>query len=161
MKPRALFGLLVPAIIAAGCIKSELPDPPRTARVESDIRYAVAKYAFDHNGSAGQRNVGYFFLSVNDNPPEQAFLDRFKDESPTVLSVEWASRDEERSVIHKDDKQPGLIFHLDSIKWIDGKKVEVSWGYSEGPLSASGNFATVEYLNGEWVVTSDEMDWVS
>jgi hypothetical protein len=44
---------------------------------------------------------------------------------------------------------------------VDEDKVLVNGGYYEGNLSASGNVYTVERKDHKWVVTKDQMLWIS
>lgn len=58
-------------------------------------------------------------------------------------------------------ERKALIFRVTSIKWKSDTEVDVSGGYYEAGLSASGNTYTVKKEKGKWKVTNDKMHWIS
>lgn len=127
-----------------------------------DVLEAVFRHQFDKNASGQQRNVEYFFLSLDHGAdPPAALLARFKNERPRVLPVSMAGPSHGSGVKHKEDGKSGLIFNITRIAWLDANTAEVEGGYYEAGLSASGNTYRVERRDGKWVVTGDKMNWIS
>ncbi len=135
--------------------------PAARAADRLDVLEAVFRHQFDKNASGGQRNVDYFFLSLDErrDPPAE-LLARFKDHTPKVLPVSFATSAAGR-VRHKDLGGRGLIFRVESIVWLDENTAEVKGGYYEANLSASGNTYRVTRTDGRWKVTKDRMNWIS
>jgi hypothetical protein len=71
---------------------------------------AVFRYQFDHNASGSQRNVDYFFLSLDRSDPPPELLERFKDQTPRVFPRSLAKASAGEGVKHKDLGGRGLIF---------------------------------------------------
>jgi hypothetical protein len=131
-----------------------------TAAEQDDIREAVFRYQFEHNASGQKQNAKVYFLSLGkDKEPGDAFIARFKDHKPPVKKLSQAQKTFE--VIDKETGERGLIFRAVTIKVIDANKVQVDGGYYEGGLSSSGNVYTVERKEGKWIVTKDQMLWIS
>ena len=126
-----------------------------------DVAEAVFRYQFDHNASGAQRQVDYFFISLEERDPPQALLTRFANEKPLVLPASLATSFAGTGVRHKELGGRGLIFRISSIKWLDANTAEVDGGYYEAGLSASGNIYRVERRVGKWFVARDEMRWIS
>jgi hypothetical protein len=129
-------------------------------RVEmDDIREAVFRYQFYHNASGQQQRAKAYFLSLEEgHDPDDAFIDRFKDNQPPVKKI---SQVKTEGLFEKENGFRGLMFRIDSIKQISPDQVEVLGGYYESGLSASGNTYTVRRVKDKWTVTSDKMDWIS
>jgi hypothetical protein len=127
---------------------------------EDDIREAVFRYQFKHNASGQQQNTKVYFLSVGKNKdPSDAFMARFRNHKPPVKKRSDATGKFE--VIDKKTGDRGLIFSAGTIKQLDNDKVIVDGGYYEAGLSSSGNAYTVERKDNKWVVTKDQMLWIS
>ena len=127
---------------------------------EDDIREAVFRYQFKHNASGQQQNAKAYFLSLGkDKDPSDLFMVRFKDHKPPVKKRSQATGKFE--VIDKKTGKSGIIFVVSTIKRARGDKVLVDGGYYEAGLSSSGNVYTVERKNNKWVVTKDQMLWIS
>lgn len=101
----------------------------------------------------------YFLSFGKDKEPSDEFITRFKDHKPPVKKRSQSMGQAE--VIDKETGERGLIFRAVSIKVIDANTVEVGGGYYEAGLSASGNVYTVERNDGKWIVTKDQMLWIS
>ena len=141
-------------------VSTTQPTPRAADRL--DVLEAVFRHQFNKNASGGQRNVEYFFLSLDgraDPPPE--LLARFKDQKPIVLPLSMATASPAPGVKHKDLGGRGLIFRITSIAWLDQDTAEVEGGYYEAGLSASGNTYRVKRANGAWKVIDDRMNWIS
>lgn len=122
---------------------------------------AVLRYQFDHNASGSQRNVDFFFLMLDRSDPPEELLERFKGNSPRVLPASLAEAPAGEGVRHKGLGGSGLIFDITRIAWLDANTADVDGGYYEAGLSASGNTYRVERRDGKWVVTKNEMHWIS
>src|SRR5215510_15207871 len=108
-------------------------------RVEmDDIREAVFRHQFYHNASGQQQRAKAYFLSIETGEdPDDAFIERFKDNEPPVKKESQLKN--EPGMFEKETGFRGLIFRIDSIKQISSNEVEVTGGYYENGLSASGN----------------------
>ena len=135
---------------------------PARSAAEDDIREATYRYQFLHNASGLQQKADVYFLSLGekDTDPSDAFMKRFADHKPTVKKVS-SSAGRLGGVRDKDTGGKGLIFRVAQIKWVSETEAEVSGGYYEGGLSASGNTYYLKKENGKWVVTRSEMHWIS
>lgn len=80
-------------------------------------------------------------------------MKRFKDHQPPVRKGS--------EITNRPRDLKGLMFRINAIKRITPNKVEVEGGYYEGPLSSSGNTYTVRRIKKKWIVTHDEMQWIS
>jgi hypothetical protein len=114
-----------------------------------DIAEATFRYQFDHNHSGAQQKAATYFLVLFGKDPEPDFLARFKDHKPPVR------KGSEFKVYG------GLKFRVEEIKRLSDTKVVVPGGYYEGSLSSSGNTYTLEFKDGKWEVTGDQMHWIS
>ena len=166
MKALILTVLLIGSLSIPGsqsaASRSEGPQTKSTLTPadEDDIREAVFRYQFTHNASGQQQNAKAYFLSVGkDKDPSDDFMARFKDHKPPVKKRSQATGQFE--VIDKKTGERGLIFIASTINQLDDDKVLVDGGYYEAGLSASGNTYTVERKNHKWVVTKDQMRWIS
>lgn len=118
---------------------------------EEDLLEALFRYLFEHNASSGTANRGAdsYFLSIRGNDPSPDFLSRFEQ---VKLPVRPGSQFE----IGK-----GVMFRVDEVKRIDGRRVEIEGGYYEARQSSSGNTYVLEKRGGCWRVTADRMHWIS
>lgn len=124
---------------------------------ENAIIESLLLFAFSNNVSAGQKNVEYFFIRIKDADPSEELLSRFAEYEPKVRSISESILAKDKSIIHKSTGSRGIVFWVQSIKWVTEEKVVVPWGYYEGSLSASGNEAILEYKEGKWVVREDRL----
>jgi hypothetical protein len=90
-----------------------------------------------------------FYLELMGEDPSPEFLARFDGNEPPVRKGS------------EFGDGGGVLFRVESVKRVSDTKVEVSGGYYEGSLSASGNTYFLERKDGGWVVTGDEMHWIS
>lgn len=114
-----------------------------------NIAEATFRYQFEHNGSAVQQDAPAYFLSLFGHDPSDRFLTRFSNNNPKVRSGS------------EFEIGAGLRFSVSKIKRIDATTVEVSGGYYEAQLSASGCQYTVEFVDGQWVVTKRKLLYIS
>lgn len=132
---------------------------------EDDIREAVFRYQFDHNGGGQQKKAMVYCLSLGDLDkeidPSDAFIHRFRHHSPPVRKSSECKMDALDGVRDARIGMRGLLFYVAEIRWLASSKVEVSGGYYEDGLSASGDIYTVVQQHGSWIVTHDKLKWVS
>ncbi len=123
----------------------------RTRFPERDLAIyeAVFRFQFYSNYSGAGSRARAFFLAIEGGDPPKGFLDRFAGSAPPVGPAS-AFRD-----------GAGLIFRVDEIQEIDPETVEVTGGYYEASLSASGDTYRVELREGSWVVVKDTLNWIS
>ena len=147
--------VLVCALVGASCAfagdKEKSPPYDKTISDAQalDIAEATFRYQFEHNASGQQQNSPAYYLSLFGKDPTPEFLARFKNNKPPVRKG-------------SDFKVgAGVKFLVEGIKRVSDTKVEVSGGYDEAALSASGNTYLVELKDGKWVVTGDTMHWIS
>jgi len=161
MKILVVIGLVFVSLFGVG-VQEPAPTGKLnlTAAQQDDIREAVFRYQFEHNASGQQQNAKVYFLSFGkDKEPGDAFIARFKDHKPPVKKRSQSKGQFE--VIDKETGERGLIFTVGAIKVVDAAKIQVEGGYYEAGLSSSGNVYTVERKDGKWVVTKDQMLWIS
>jgi hypothetical protein len=133
-----------------------------TRQEQDNIREAVFRYEFKHNGAIGQA-LKVYCLSHGDNEddPSDDFIRRFEGHKPRVQKVSKCDADPFKGVVDKETHERGVILRATSIAWISATEVKVTGGYYEDGLSASGNTYTVRKINGKWRVTADRMNWIS
>jgi len=114
-----------------------------------DIAETTFRYQFENNVSGQQQKAPAYFLSLFGKDPAPEFLKRFAGHKPPV-------RKGSEFEIFK-----GIKFSVTLIKRVTRDKVEVSGGYYEAGLSASGNTYVLEKKNGRWTVTKKILRWIS
>ena len=141
---------------------------------EDDLREAVFRHLFTQNASVQGRSAQVYFLAVGakGEDPDDAFMLRFAD-SPTPVkkasdSIFAADNSDkpaigrgEMVITDKATGQPGLLFHTREIKWLNSVQAEVSGGYYEAMMSASGNTYELEKIDDKWVVVKNTELWIS
>ena len=150
-----LRAFIVSIACLLGC--SAVPDQTREGErpfsslsaEELDIYEAVFRYQFGHNASGQQQDAPAYFISVFGNDPSETFLARFADVHPPVR------KGSEFKV------GQGLAFSVGAIEMKGTDSAEVSGGYYEANLSASGNTYYVRRRDGQWVCEREVMHWIS
>jgi hypothetical protein len=138
------------------------PAGKKQTGAEDDVREAVFRYMFENNASLMQNNAPIIFLGVEGGQdPSPEFLERFAKQWPPVEPRSSASVSAVTGAVDKKTGKRGLIFRIESLRWVSDSEAEVVGGYYEGGLSASGNVYRVKSEAGKWVVKSDEMMWIS
>jgi hypothetical protein len=167
-----LSPLILLALIVSACAGPILSVPtvsptalPQSAQ-ENDIREAVFRYQFEHNTSGAQQTARFYCLSLGEYSkeldPDDELMQRFQGHKPAVKKISQCVCSPEAGVKDKETGQlGGLVFRATSIKWISDTEVEVKGGYYEGGLSSSGNVYQVVQKEGQWIVTKDQMQWIS
>jgi hypothetical protein len=160
-----------------------------TQREIDDVREAVFRYQFEHNGSSLQQRAAAYYLEIETSDRKRTdasddFMKRFAANKPPVRKrsqarvamdeFEKERKDQEIlflfqfsqdfhdfGVIDRRSGLQGLIFYQGSFKRMTETKIEISGGYYETGQSSSGNTYTVEKQNGKWTVTKKILHWVS
>lgn len=154
-----LYSLCVSALC-----QSSVPTSQRSDKLadEQDIKEAVFRYQFEHNGSGLQKNAKVYFLSLNQGrDPSDDFMNRFRDHVPPVRKVSQASMSAE-GVIDKRTRERGLLFRITGgVQWLSENEVEVAGGYFESGQSASRSVYNVRRVNDKWAVQKEKIKRVS
>jgi hypothetical protein len=178
-----MHNVLLAAVFVCGCSASsaQRPAPSSTTPLENHaapapqpaggneedaIRLAVFRYLVSHNASAAQTGAPFVCLEIDQR-------DQARDPSPFIMTAMRGSRpravpgsaceSSASGVFLKGDhaKGRGLVLRTEEVR-IEGDKATVTGGYFEAGLSASGNTYTLErQRDGSWLVTSDQMQWIS
>ena len=147
--------------ISASILLASLPvnlasDAARPSQ-EDDIREAVFRYQFDHNGSGLQRRAHAYCLAVRvgekETGPSDQFIKRFRPHKPPVRKAS-ACHWEEIQVVENRWGKPALIFFVSKINWVSDTEVTVNGGYREGNMSSSGCSYTVRKEDGAWTIAA-------
>ena len=134
---------------------------PRSVDAD-DVREAIFRHMFGSNASGQGTSAGVYCIEVEGQAdPTAGFLARMKDVHPAVKASSRCSASAEHGVIDKLTHAHGLIFRIETLKFKDGHRATATGGYYEAGLSASGNVYTLELHGTKWVVTKDQMMWIS
>lgn len=137
-------------------------DPTRLAVLEAIYRHQIPGSAAGMRGSRGT-----YCLQVGDGTtaadPPASVLHRLQG-AAAHLYPHSACRVETNG-FDRLVRAPGglraVTLHVDEITCPTADRCLATGGYYEASLSASGNHYTIERQNGRWVVTGDQMDWIS
>jgi hypothetical protein len=167
MKPSYFF-VAFALIVLPAC--SDIGTAPSVERGLEDTRETVFRYQFFNNESGQQQSASVYFVglyvpgdSVTQGhyvDPSDQLMSRFAGNVPCVKKFSECTTSV-YGVIDKQTGAYGLLFRIESIKKISDDEAEVTGGYFEGGLSASGNIYTVKWVNDWWVVAKDVMVWIS
>jgi hypothetical protein len=168
------------AIVLAGMAVVLLHPTHRVAQSPVDeIREAVFRYQFQHNGSRVQGRATAYYLSFapekpshrdnirdylgipTDYSPSDHFIRRFRSNAPPVKKESQCNFGVDGVVVDKSTRARGLLFCVSSVRLISKTKAEAKGGYFETGCSASTNTYTVELRMGRWVVVRDRLDGIS
>ncbi len=162
------FLVALPFFALSSC--SDLGTAPTVERSLDDIREAVFRYQFLHNASGQQQNAGVYFiglyvtgdrnLPVRYVDPSDNLLARFAGNAPPVKKASESTYSVQ-GVFDIRTGARGLLFRIESVTEIDPDQVEVTGGYFEAGLSASGNVYTVTRTSDRWTVVKDRLIWIS
>jgi hypothetical protein len=147
-----LISLLLATLVAAPIAQKGAPESPRAAQ-EENIRESVFRYQFGNVALI----FAYHFIAIDGKNPSEAFLQRFRDNSPPVRPISEAERVKKpmKMVVSKDDQKQGVIFYQGPIKWNSDTKVDVEGRFECGDTcdELSGVYH-VSLQDGHWVVDS-------
>jgi len=159
-------------IAGAGCARvcpttSAVTNQAKPCFTDPDdaIRFAVFRYQFDHNASGQKTNAGVYCLSLSlagQEPidPSDELVASFTAHEPPVKKRSQCETSM-RGVFDRQTSRQGLIFYIDHIERTNETEAVVGGGYYEGGLSGSGNAYLVVRRGYEWIVTGDQMLFIS
>lgn len=125
---------------------------------ENNIREAVFRFQFQHIAFKDKTII--YFLSVYGKDPDEKFMKRFGN-NPRIRKQSQAINGVD-GIVDKKTGEVGLILQLYGIKWLNKNEVEISGGYYEAMLSASGNtYSLKRTKRGKWIITKDDLEWIS
>ncbi len=158
MKNFALF-LLVASTMLLACAKAV----DRVAETDN-IREATFRYMIaEHQGLQGQEDH-YYFLSVQDDgsrgyrDPSNEFMKRFNGTRPMVKKVSECTHDAPRGVLDRVSGARGHILHLDAIRWLSDREVEMRWTDYTSGLDNRGGRCRLKWSVGNWTLTSTAIE---
>jgi hypothetical protein len=138
------------------------PENVPTGVDADDVREAVFRHMFGSNASGQGKNAGVLCLEIeNSQDPTPGFLARMKNVKTPIRPASGCSASAQDGVVDKKTHARGLLFRIDGIAFKNARHATVNGGYYEAGLSASGNIYTVERRVTGWVVTKDQMMWIS
>lgn len=148
---------------------SDLGTAPTINNSLEDIREVVFRHQFSNNASGQQQSAQVYFVALlvqTDSTHQSHYIDcsddfmaRFAGNVPPVKRFSECSVSG-NGVTDTRTGAYGILFRIESITEIDPHEAEVTGGYFEGGLSASGNIYRVKWTDG-WVVISDILRWIS
>ena len=148
--------------LVLACICSRTESPASTN--ELDVIEAEFRYQFQHNTSGAQTNAAVYFIAIGkETTPPKEFLARFIDVATPVKAASESIRDDANGSRITDaiTGHAGLLFTHSEINWITDTKAEVICLMAEANLSRSVKRLTLEFIDGRWVVTKDELIAIS
>jgi hypothetical protein len=174
LRPLCTAFLTAVAIITAGAGYARVcPTPPALTNEtepcftdpDDAIRFAVFRYQFDHNASGQKTNAGVYCLSLSlvgqeELDPSDELVVSFTAHEPPVKKRSQCEISI-GGVFDRQTSRQGLMFYIDQIKRTSETEAVVTGGYYEGGLSGSGNSYHVVRRGDEWIVTGDQMLFIS
>jgi hypothetical protein len=152
------------AIQFAGCAVFKVSHNV-SGKYKDDIREAVFRYLFEHNGLELRGDQWVYFLAYKNEgwkSPSADFMKRFAGHTPRVKPVSDANIEAgSGTVTDKVMLQKGIIFYIATMEWVDENMAKVEGGYYMGNEGARGNSYYVERQGDSWVVTKEAMHWIS
>ncbi|MEQ9264798.1 MAG: hypothetical protein RLN81_06225 [Balneolaceae bacterium] len=122
------------------------------------IEEAVLSHLFKNNASGGSGIAAYYF--IRDSPD---ILNKFKDHIPIVESESNSKLTDDFNsvVLHRDNGKDGIIFTVHDMDRKLNGQVYVIATYYVASLNGGSYEYLLEKINGEWVVLSSNMKWIS
>jgi len=155
-----LSSLLLSAFIQTGCSFKQFSE--NITSTEDDIREAVFRYYFGSRYANGTEDLNYIFLSIQNQDPNPALLQRLNGHSPTVAPISMANLIPGKGIAHKSEAQAsGVIFTISKVKWVSKYQVTVECQNTSTHLGVSGGLMKLKYVKGEWKVVSHSLIWIS
>ncbi|MGY3265571.1 hypothetical protein [Lysobacter sp. HA35] len=122
------------------------------AREQDDAIAAI----FDRN----PKPPVYVCISVANADPSARLLNLAKRHNPKVLPASQCHRG--RTRYQTASGQPAEAWGIDSLEWHGRNKVRITLTSGRGEsFGSSGWSYTVEKLSGVWIVTAEDMEWIS
>lgn len=145
--------LLAALLVPVAGVAQQQPASASSAQQEDDVREAVFRYQF----KTLDFQVAFFFISVDNKNPSQAFLDRFRENDPIVRGASDAKFEKKpvQGFVDKHTEKQGIMFRQEAVHWISDTKADVQGGVECGDLCdpATGVYHA-ERTGGHWDVSS-------
>lgn len=130
---------------------------------------ALVRYQMTQFSSTGDDPVGTFCVEYSDvfdrsnrtkaNPPAE-LIERLN-EGPRRVRNGSDCYFKETSVLEKGSGSPAAWLIVGTIFWKSKTSITITGGYFSGNEGASGNVYHLEKRDGRWVVTKNELKWIS
>lgn len=122
------------------------------------IEETVLSHLFNNNASGGNSLAKYYFVR---NSPD--LLKKFEGHAPIVESESNSrlTNDFNRIVIHSENGEDGIIFAVHDIARKHNGQVYVVATYYVASENGGGYEYLLEEIDGEWVIVSSNMTWIS
>lgn len=132
---------------------------------DDQVRDALFRYLFAHDGANAQQFGSIYFLGVMEKgkrrDPSRALMRRFAGHRPRVERASLADFSGGIGAVHRYTGEQGVVFTVGEIKRVSDDEVEAECEYYAGNLAASGGTYTVVRKDGVWVVMKPKTLWVS
>ncbi len=158
MKNSALV-LLVAASALLGCAM-----PLDRAAEEDNIREAMFRFMIAEKQDLQGQQDHYYFLSVHSDSsrshgdPSDEFMKRFDGNSPVVKRASECTNDAPRGVVDKVNGTRGHILHLDPVRWLSDREVEMQWADHTSGSNGYGGRCRLRWSVGNWILTHKTME---
>jgi hypothetical protein len=180
MNRRLIFFCVVILLLNATWYPRHVTAQQSKSAQEEDIREAVLRFQMENwiresdkdeatakdqseKEIAHALNFEVFFVSTGKKDPSDEFVKRFKDVPRTVKKASSAeiSKEVRMPVVDKETQKRGIIFSVDSIRWLEKSHVKVEGGYHCDGLCGAGYTFDVRFEKEKWVVRKERLNWVS
>lgn len=130
------------------------------------IQAAVLEYQFTHNHSGLKESARVYCVEVmgedaKASDPAPSVIKQLNARNGRVRAGSSCSVNADSLVVERSSGKQGIIFRIGQLSWESATDAAIEGGYYEGSLSSSGNTYHVKKVNGAWVVTGDELSWIS
>jgi hypothetical protein len=144
----------------------------KTGTLEDELRAteALIRYQLTHNHAAKNAAVDTFCVEISNvsdragstkaDPPAE-LIERLNDGRRKVRKGSDCDYNGGNGVFEKRSNSPAIVLRVGEISWKSETSMTVTGGYYEASESASGNVYHLEKRDGKWVVTKDELKWIS
>jgi len=141
---------------------------PMDRIAEADnAREAMFRYMIAEHGSLQGEDGHCYFLSVQNgdarrwSDPSDAFMKRFAGLAPAVKKVSECDSDASRGVTDRATGARGHILHLDPIRWLSDREVELGWKDYTNGLDANGGRCRLRWNVGNWILVDKRTEVIS
>ncbi len=139
-------------------------DPVDRAAEENNIREAMFRNMISEKQDLQGQSDHYYFLSIQSDgsrdyrDPSDEFMKRFNGNAPMVKKVSECADNAPRGVVDKASGTRGHILHLDRIKWLSDREVEMRWRDHTSGLNGYGGSCRLRWSVGNWILTSKKVE---
>jgi hypothetical protein len=161
MPMNKVIKMMALACLLAGC-------GPRAGSTDDvrAIQVAVLEYQFTRNHSGLKDSARVYCVEVTDDKfgtadPAPVVIKQLNARNERVRAGSSCSVNADSLVVERSSGKQGIMFRIGQLTWESATEAAIEGGYYEANLSASGNTYHVKKVNGAWVVTADELSWIS